>query len=98
MDATYYDKNNATQIPSKIANECGKIKNGLGLKVGQMIMSFCQVIAGFTIAFSLGWHFTLILIGFTPIIMCSFGGFLFSIVTGIREVAKAYAQSAGYAE
>lgn len=98
MDAAWYDENNATQMPSKIANESAKIKNGLGIKVGQLIQSICQFFAGFIIAFIQGWHFTLILFGFTPLIICTFGCMMASIIGGIREIQKTYAQSAGYAE
>ena len=85
-------------MPAKIANETQKIQGGLGIKIGQIFMSFGQLIAGFAIAFSLGWQFTLILFGFVPVIVIAFLNFLSSIIGGIRDVQVSYAQSAGYAE
>lgn len=98
MDAAFYDDKDATQMPSKIANECAKIKNGLGIKVGQLFMSVGQLVSGFIIAFWQGWHFTLILFGFMPVIIIAFALFLMGIIGGVQEVQKSYVQSAGYAE
>jgi ABC-type multidrug transport system fused ATPase/permease subunit len=34
QDAAFYDEHSATEMPSKIANETSKIKNGFGIKTG----------------------------------------------------------------
>lgn len=97
-DADFYDKNNPTEMTSRISKECSAIQRGIGEKFGNIIMSVSSFIFGYAFAFTIGWILTLILLGGLPLMMCV-GGVLGVVVQGgLLEQMRAYAQSAGYAE
>ena len=50
------------------------------------------------LAFYLGWEFSLILLGFIPILGVAAGLYAGQMKKGMVDKMKAYAQSAGYAE
>lgn len=97
-DAAYFDENSATELPAKISKETDMIRSGMGDKVGQAFMGLFQMIVGFALAFTYGAELAAWLLLFMPLIMFA-AIFLFAgVIGGIREIAVAYAQSAGYAE
>ena len=49
-------------------------------------------------AFILGWEFSLILLGFIPVMGAAGGVYASQMKRGMVDKMRAYAQSAGYAE
>jgi ABC-type bacteriocin/lantibiotic exporter with double-glycine peptidase domain len=98
LDAAYYDEHNPNEFSSKIAKEVSAIQRGLGEKVGNTIMSVSMFFIGFALAFYYGWKFSLILCASIPFVMLSGVGMAMSLESGVNQMMRAYAQSAGYAE
>jgi ABC-type bacteriocin/lantibiotic exporter with double-glycine peptidase domain len=97
-DAAYYDIHNQNEVATKISKECSAVQNGLGSKVGEIIGKSIGAVLGIIIAFVYCSEFTLLLIGFFPVLVFTalFYGYL--LKKGMAEGMKKYAQSAGYAE
>lgn len=98
LDAAFYDEHNPNEFSSKIAKEVSAIQRGLGEKVGNTIMSVSMFFIGFALAFYYGWKFSLILCASIPFVMLSGVGMAMSLESGVNQMMRAYAQSAGYAE
>lgn len=78
-DADFYDKNNPTEMTSRISKECSAIQRGIGEKFGNIVMSIASFLLGYAFAFILGWILTLILLGGLPLMM-GVGGILGVVV------------------
>lgn len=97
-DAKYYDQHNPNEMAAKISKEVGAISRGTGEKVGQVVMGYTSLVAGFIFAFTIGWMLTLILLGALPFFIIMGAGLAIALGDNATESMKAYAQSAGYAE
>jgi ATP-binding cassette subfamily B (MDR/TAP) protein 1 len=97
-DAKFYDINSPNEMSAKIAKECSAIQRGLGEKVGQTIMSISGFFFGFAFAFTYGWEYSTVLLGVVPCIALTGVLMAMSLESGITQMMRAYAQSAGYAE
>lgn len=98
MDAAFYDSNNPNEMSAKISKEISAIQRGLGEKVGNTIMSISMFFFGFAAAFYFGWKLSLILMGVMPFLMLTGIAMAASLESGVVQMMRAYAQSAGYAE
>ena len=78
-DAEYYDKNNPTEMASRISKECSAIQRAAGENLGKIIMSLSSFFLGFIFAFYWGYIFTLILMACIPVLVCLFSIFGLSI-------------------
>lgn len=97
-DADFYDRNNPTEMASKISKEISAIQRGTGEKVGSIIQAVAGFILGFVFAFYWGWLLSLILVGALPFMLLVGIAMAASLTVGGSDLMKAYAQSAGYAE
>ena len=97
-DAAYYDQFSPTEIPARIVKETEQIRAGMGDKIGMCFQACSMLIAGFALAFVLGHQLAGWLMLFFPVFGLLGCCFWISISGGMREIAKTYAQSAGYAE
>ena len=70
----------------------------MGTKIGLVFMGYGQLLTGFIIAFTQGPQLAGILMAFFPILLLTLVCFIAGIMSGVTEMAKQYAQSAGYAE
>ena len=69
QDISWFDENNATELPSRVTRECATITKALGEKMGQILLSLAMCVAGLSFAFVRGWWMSLILLFAFPVLM-----------------------------
>lgn len=91
QDAYFYEKQNPTEMASKIAKEMAALKKGTGNKVGSATFALASFVLGIAFSFYWGWLMNVILIGFVPVMI--FLGVLMgaALTSGLQESLKAYA-------
>jgi len=68
-DATWFDAHNPNEMAGKISQESDMIQKGIGEKIGEVGHTVIVLIIGYILAFTIGWEFTLILLGAIPFLM-----------------------------
>ena len=94
----WFDENNAFEFATKVQAQLEQIELGLGDRLGQFIMMFVELIAGFVIAFISSWKLTLILITCFPFIIAGAIIMTFSLRRNMVESRKTYEIAGGVAE
>ena len=94
----WFDENNAFEFATKVQAQLEQIELGLGDRLGQFIMMFIELIAGFVIAFISSWKLTLILITCFPFIIAGAIIMTFSLRRNMVESRKTYEIAGGVAE
>jgi ATP-binding cassette subfamily B (MDR/TAP) protein 1 len=79
QEIAWFDCFGANELATKVAELCGKVQDGLGRKVGDLIQYSTQVVASLVIGFYLCWKLTLVLLCTFPVLA----------VTGKATAAKA---------
>jgi ABC-type multidrug transport system fused ATPase/permease subunit len=74
------------------------IYRGIGEKIGDMYGIISQVLVAIVIALTISWEMTLIILGFTPVILTGAVITMKSGFAGVKEGMIAYQQCAGLAE
>jgi|LauGreDrversion4_2_1035121.scaffolds.fasta_scaffold141052_1 ABC-type multidrug transport system fused ATPase/permease subunit len=98
QDISWFDENNATELPSRLTRECATITKALGEKMGQIILSFAMCVSGLSFAFIRGYWMSLILLFAFPALMIASLLIGSVVASGFGQNLKSYGQSAGYAE
>jgi ABC-type multidrug transport system fused ATPase/permease subunit len=98
QDISWFDENNATELPSRLTRECATITKALGEKMGQIILSMAMCVSGLAFAFVRGWWMSLILLFVFPVLMIASMLISHAVASGFGINLKSYGQSAGYAE
>ena len=97
-DADYFDKNNPLELTAKINKETAAMQNGMGNKVGAVLLACFSLIFGFGFAFWWGWLYTLILLASFPALAIAGVAMSVAMESGTGDSMRAYSQSSGYAE
>ena len=97
-DADYFDKNNPLELTAKINKETAAMQNGMGNKVGAVLLASFSLIFGFGFAFWWGWLYTLILLASFPALAIAGVAMSVAMESGTGDSMRAYSQSSGYAE
>jgi ABC-type multidrug transport system fused ATPase/permease subunit len=74
------------------------IQRGIGEKIGEVWHTMAVLVIAYIICFTVGWEFTLCLIGAIPVLMVGAIIMAKSAQMGTKEEMKAYQQCAGMAE
>ena len=94
----WFDAHNAFEFATKVQAQLEQVEQGMGDKLGHVLMMVCQCISGFVIAFIISWKITLIMLCMAPFIL---GVILFMVTamrTGIIMGRKTYEKGGGIAE
>ena len=98
QDVSWFDVSKPQELSTSIGAECVAIQNGLGAKVGNVIMGLSMFIGGMVVSFLYGWQLGLVLLAIAPLLMVT--GFLLAKVlqsTAIK-MNQLYATAGGMAE
>ncbi|KAF4314683.1 hypothetical protein G195_011529 [Phytophthora kernoviae 00238/432] len=98
LDISWYDKNDALQLSSRLTGDTVKIKDGMGRKLGDSFRYTLQVIVGFIIGFARGWDVTLVMASVVPFITVSMGWFFNTLNAQSEWAQKVYAEAGSVAE
>lgn len=60
-DQSWYDLTDAPTLPSRMAEECHKVTDAIGPKLGLVVVPFGQMGGGFAIALYYGWKLALVI-------------------------------------
>lgn len=93
----WFDSSNPSQLSSKLADTTGKLQDGLGRKVGDLMQYIAQFIAAFFVGLYLCWRLTVVLLASFPLI----GGAGYFMITAITAASnqslEQYANAGGLA-
>ena len=67
----WFDTCGAGELATKVTELTGRVQDGLGRKVGDLIQYAVQVVFSLAVAFYINWELTLILLGTLPLIAAS---------------------------
>ena len=94
----WFDAHNAFEFATKVQAQLEQVEQGMGDKLGHVLMMVCQCISGFVIAFITSWKITLVMLCMAPFII---GVIIFMVTamrTGIIMGRKTYEIGGGIAE
>lgn len=98
MDISWYDTNDALQLSSRLTGDTVKIKEGMGVKLGDALRYMSQLIVGFVIGFVKGWDITLVMMTLMPVMAISLGWLMKSLRKKSDWAQKVYAEAGAIAE
>lgn len=64
----WFDTCGASELSTKLAEMIGKVQDGTGRKVGDLIQYITQFVAAMGVAFYLNWRLSLVLLAAIPLI------------------------------
>lgn len=64
----WFDTCGASELSTKLAEKIGKVQDGTGRKVGDLIQYVTQFVAALVVAFYLNWKLSLVLLAAIPVI------------------------------
>ena len=93
----WFDTIGAAELSTKVADHCGKLQDGMGNKLGDLIQATFQFICGLGASFYECWQLTLVLLAGIPII--AFAGVLMvrAFTEAQNETSDQYASAGGLA-
>jgi len=97
-DVAWFDVNRPQELPTKITSLITRFQNGIGERVGKIILSISMFISGITVAFIYGWKLALAFLGLYPmtVFIARYAGTVSA--RGAESVRQGYAKCGGYAE
>ncbi|ETK76748.1 hypothetical protein L915_16906 [Phytophthora nicotianae] len=98
LDISWYDKNDALQLSSRLTGDTVKIKDGMGQKLGDSIRYTIQFIVGFAIGFVRGWDTTLVMACVIPFTTLSMSWVINTMRVKAEWAQKVYAEAGSVAE
>mmetsp|Transcript_116926 Transcript_116926/g.376134 ORF Transcript_116926/g.376134 Transcript_116926/m.376134 type:complete len:1290 (+) Transcript_116926:36-3905(+) len=66
-DIGWFDKNDASALPTRMASEVQTIQDAIGAKTGQVFVSGTQFVVGLIVGFVQGWELSLVICGMIPV-------------------------------
>lgn len=93
----WFDTIGASELATKVADTSGKVQDGLGRKVGDLIQYIAQFIAAFLVGFYLCWQLTLVLLCAIPLIGSAGAFMIVAITAATTESLSQYAAAGGLA-
>jgi ATP-binding cassette, subfamily B (MDR/TAP), member 1 len=90
----WFDTCGAAELSTKLAETIGKIQDGMGRKVGDLVQYLTQVVAALAVAFYLNWKLTCVLLAAMPCIGAA-GAFMIQAVTAAQSKSLEQYSAAG---
>ena len=94
----WFDAHNAFEFATKVQAQLEQVEQGMGDKLGLVIMMGSQCISGFVIAFITSWKITLVMLCMAPFIIGDLIFMTTAMKTGIIMGRKTYEIGGGIAE
>ena len=94
----WFDAHNAFEFATKVQAQLEQVEQGMGDKLGHVLMMICQCISGFVIAFITSWKITLVMLCMAPLIIGVIIYMVTAMRTGIIMGRKTYEKGGGIAE
>ena len=94
----WFEDNNPQSLASKISKEASAIQVATGEKAATIIMAMSMSCAGFIIAFTIGWKFSLVCLGTFPIILVIILFLVWTLQKGYTQGERAFKASSTLAE
>ncbi|XP_048749989.2 ATP-dependent translocase ABCB1-like isoform X1 [Ostrea edulis] len=94
----WFDKHQSGELTTRLADDIGKIKDGLGDKFSFTLQYTAQFLSGFAIGFWKSWKMTLVMMSITPILAVSAGVFSVFIRNYTKREQESYAGAGSVAE
>ena len=94
----WFDENNVYEFATKVEAQLDQIEMGVGLRFGQLIFMFSNLISGFVVGFISSWKLSLVLLCCFPFIIV---GFLIILLCMNKEIIlsrKTYEKAGGITE
>ena len=82
----WFDTCGASELSTKVAELTGKVQDGIGRKVGDLIQYFGQFAGGFAVGLYLCWQLTVVLLTAFPVIGAA-GAFMIVAVTSFANAS-----------
>ncbi|CAF3925575.1 unnamed protein product [Rotaria sp. Silwood1] len=92
----YFDdpNNNTGALCTRLATEASAVQSATGIRIGLILQSFASLGVGIIVAFVFSWQFTLVILGFVPLLIV--GGLLKSyLITGFSSKDKKLFEDVG---
>ncbi|KAL3831884.1 hypothetical protein ACJMK2_023581 [Sinanodonta woodiana] len=94
----WFDTHESGELNTRLADDVGKIHDGIGDKLGSFFQWLSGGISGFTIGFVFGWKLTLVMLAISPVL----GASAFTMTKLVSSMSgkelKAYAKAGAVAE
>ena len=94
----WFDAHNPFEFATKVQAQLEQVEQGMGDKLGHVLMMICQCISGFVIAFITSWKITLVMLCMAPFIIGVIIFMTTAMKTGIIMGRKTYEKGGGIAE
>ena len=93
----WFDTIGAAELSTKVADHCGKLQDGMGNKLGDLIQAIFQFACGMGASFYECWQLTLVLLAGIPIIACAGVLMVRAFTEAQNETSDQYASAGGLA-
>ncbi|KAL6069058.1 ABC transporter B family member 15 [Balamuthia mandrillaris] len=97
-DVAFFDRHQTGELTAKLTGEIVIVQGGVGHKVGKIVTSWSQLVAGIAIAFVYGWKLTLVLLALSPVMILSGTLQAVFLKRSSKSGQKAFALSTNIAE
>ena len=97
QEVGWFDTVGAAELSTKVADYCGKLQDGMGNKVGDLIMAAMQFICGLGASFYLCWELTVVLLAAFPLIAGAGIVMVKAFTAAQNEASDQYAAAGGLA-
>ncbi|KAF1315600.1 Multidrug resistance protein abc superfamily, partial [Globisporangium splendens] len=98
LDISWYDKNDALQLSSRLTGDTVKIKAGMGQKLGDSFRFTATFVVGFIIGMIKGYDIALVMACVMPVMALSLAWLLKTLTKRSEWAQKVYAQAGAVAE
>ncbi|THD28249.1 hypothetical protein D915_000975 [Fasciola hepatica] len=92
-DCTWYDYQLSSDLGTEIASRVALIEQGIGVKLGEFLQSFCGLLTGLIVAFNEGWKLSLVASAMLPLVLLFYGVFGFVVNQTRYKEKLAYAEA-----
>ncbi|GAB9465383.1 Multidrug resistance protein abc superfamily [Globisporangium polare] len=98
LDVSWYDKNDAMQLSTRLTNDTIRIKDGIGVTLGKVIRSVTCCVVGLMIGFAKGWD--VVLVASSVVLFVVVGAWLLSkkLLQKAEKSQTLYAEAGAIAE
>eukprot|EP00826_Nyctotherus_ovalis_P048528 TRINITY_DN5728_c0_g1_i8.p1 TRINITY_DN5728_c0_g1~~TRINITY_DN5728_c0_g1_i8.p1 ORF type:complete len:1317 (+),score=412.45 TRINITY_DN5728_c0_g1_i8:235-4185(+) len=94
----WFDLNKAQELPQRIFALASRFQDGIGEKVGKLLMSVSLCVSGITVSFIYGWKLALILVAVYPLAAASSQFLSTTRASSSSKSQEAYSKCSGYVD
>eukprot|EP01066_Platyproteum_vivax_P018775 Platyproteum_vivax@DN7597_c0_g2_i3.p1 len=98
QEMAYFDTHNPSEFATQMADDVRVVREGIGIKLGQLFQFAAMFIAGLTVGFVYGWRLALVILACLPLLVGTGVVLMYLTVDNGAAGGKAYAAAGGVAE